>query len=72
MPALGNNTRRYLKGVEIIVVSNYFGFFKDATKLIRVTCGKEGCDTQMCYYSKTGRPREDRIRIFCMKHGGKF
>jgi len=62
-------SKKYLKGLEIIIISNYFGFLKDETKLITVTCGEEDCDAQMCYYSKTGRPRDDRIRIFCEEHG---
>jgi len=69
---LADNTRQYLKGLEVIVLSNYFGFLKDQTKLITVTCGDDGCENQIGYYSRTGRPREDRLRIYCEEHGGKF
>jgi len=69
---LGDYRKQYLKGVEVIMISNYFGMLKDQTKLIRVTCGADGCENQIGYYSKTGRPREDRLRIYCEEHGGKF
>jgi len=66
----GFPVKRYLKGLEIIVISNYYDALEEKVRQIQVTCAKEGCPNMMCYYSNTGRPREDRIRVFCRKHGG--
>jgi len=64
--------RKTLKGLEIIMISNYYDALKEEVRQIQVKCAMEGCKNWMCYYSQTGKPRGDRIRVFCSKHGGKL